>query len=75
MNRRRHALPVARLWIDRVIAVLDQELNDIDSDLAFRLRESLLSREREDLLRSVPGVGLGQTFNLQADLTELGTLN
>ena len=33
MNRRRQALPVVRGRIDRVIAVLDEELNDIDTDL------------------------------------------
>ena len=54
-NRRRQALTVVRRQIDRVKAVLEEELNDIDSDLTSRLRESPLWRERENLLRSVPG--------------------
>ena len=74
-NRRRQAMPVVRRRIDRVIAVLEEELNDIDSDLTSRLRESPLWREREDLLRSVPGVGPSLTISLLADLPELGTLN
>ena len=74
-NRRRQAMPVVRRRIDRIIAVLEEELNDIDSDLTSRLRESPLWREREDLLRSVPGVGPSLTISLLADLPELGTLN
>lgn len=75
MNRRRQALPVVRHRIDRVIAILEGELADIDTDLTDRLRESPLWREHEDLLRSVPGVGRSLTFSLLADLPELGTLN
>ena len=45
----------------------------IDADLERRLRESPLWREREDLLRTVPGVGPALTFTLLAELPELGT--
>ena len=38
-------------------SLLDQELKEIDADLSKRLRESPVWREREELLRSVPGVG------------------
>ena len=55
--RRQQALPVVQQRIDRVIALLEQELKEIDDDLSGRLRESPMWREREELLRSVPGVG------------------
>ena len=53
---------------------VSKELADIDADLERRLRESPLWREREDLLRTVPGVGPALTFTLLAELPELGTL-
>jgi transposase len=74
-QRRRQALPVVQKGIDRIIAVLDQELADLDQDLGDRLRQSPLWREREDLLRSVPGIGPSVTFTLLADLPELGRLS
>ena len=73
-QRRQRALPVVRRRIDRVLAVLERELEDLDQDLTNRLRESPLWREREDLLRSVPGVGPALTFALLAGLPELGSL-
>ena len=72
--RRRQALPVVQQRIDRVIALLEQELKEIDDDLSGRLRESPVWREREELLRSVPGVGPTLTFTLVAELPELGSL-
>lgn len=73
-QRRRRALPVVQRRIDRVLAILDEELHDIDQDLSTRLQESPLWRARENLLRSVPGVGPALTVNLLAGLPELGTL-
>ena len=73
-QRRHRALPVVRRSIDQVIAILEQQLQDIDKDLTHRLRNSPLWREREDLLRSVPGVGPALTFSLLAGLPELGSL-
>ena len=72
-QRRPQAPPFLRRSIDRTIAVFNQELADIDADLERRLRESPLWREREELLRTVPGVGPALTFTLLAELPELGT--
>ena len=72
--RRQQALPVVQQRIDRVIALLEQELKEIDDDLSGRLRESPVWREREELLRSVPGVGPTLTVTLVAELPELGSL-
>ena len=73
-QRRQRALPVVQRRIDRVLVVLEQELQDLDRDLTSRLRESPLWRERENLLRSVPGVGPTLTVALLAGLPELGSL-
>lgn len=75
LQRRQRALPVVRPRIDRVLAVLDKELEDLNRDLEDRLRQSPLWREQEDLLHSVPGVGPALTFSLLAGLPELGTLS
>jgi len=75
LQRRQRALPVVRQRIDRVLAVLEQELRGLDQELGDRLRQSPLWREQEDLLRGVPGVGPALTFSLLADLPELGTLS
>jgi transposase len=72
--RRQRAVPVVQQRIDRVLVVLDHELKDIDKDLTARLKKSSLWRARENLLRSVPGIGPAVTFSLLAGLPELGSL-
>jgi transposase len=54
---------------------LEGRLKDRDRDLDRMLRNSPLWREREDLLRAVPGVGPVLCATLLADLPELGTLS
>jgi len=57
------------------IAYLEQELADLDDDLSRRIWESPLWRDKENLLRSAPGVGPVLARTLLFDLPELGTLN
>ena len=47
----------------------------MDEDLRQRLRRSPVWREKDDLLRSVPGVGEQISVSLLAYLPELGTLD
>jgi transposase len=54
---------------------LEQELADLDDDLERTLKESPLWREKDNLLRSVPGIGRVVSITLLADLPELGTLS
>lgn len=61
--------------IEAHISWLKQELNDLDTDLRQRMRRSPVWREKDDLLRSVPGVGQQVSLTLLAYLPELGTLN
>ena len=56
------------------ITWLERELSHTDSDLAQAIRESPVWREKDDLLRSTPGVGPVLATTLLADLPELGTL-
>ena len=53
---------------------LEGRLKDRDRELARQLRSSPLWREKEDLLRGVPGVGPVLCATLLAELPELGRL-
>jgi transposase len=55
------------------IAWLEREL--ADNDLRRSIKESPVWREKDNLLRSVPGVGPVLSATLLADLPELGILN
>ena len=56
------------------IAWLDKRIVEIDDDLNQRLRASTVWRVKDDLLRSIPGVGPVTTLTLLAKCPELGTL-
>jgi transposase len=53
---------------------LEQELKDVDNDMGAKLRKSPVWREKEELLRSVPGVGPVVSTTLMVELPELGSL-
>jgi transposase len=57
------------------IAFLERELRIADTDLGEMVRRSPAWRERDDLLRSVPGVGPVLSLTLLAELPELGRLS
>jgi transposase len=57
------------------IAWLEQELDEMNSDLRRFIRESPIWREKDNLLQSVPGVGPVVSCTLLVQLPELGTLN
>jgi transposase len=69
------ALGAVRPRIAAHLAWLDQELAELDDDLGRRLHDSPLWREREELLRSVPGIGPVVATTLVAELPELGRLD
>jgi transposase len=54
---------------------LQHELDEIDRDLKQSIRESPIWREKDDLLRSVPGIGPVSASVLLASLPELGKLD
>ena len=75
-NRLSSAATVAvRPRIKAHIAWLERELDDLDKGLRQTLRQSPVWREKDDLLRTVPGVGEQLSLTLLAYLPELGTLD
>ena len=74
-NRLLTARGVVNEGIQAHIAWLEQELANIDQDLRGKIRKSPAWREKDNLLRSVPGVGPVLSATLLAELPELGTLD
>jgi transposase len=73
-QRRPSTLPALRPRLDAHIRWLQAERDALDRELEQTLRQSPLWRERENLLRSVPGIGPVVSATLLADLPELGQL-
>jgi transposase len=61
--------------LNKHIAWLDKQIAEIDRDLNKRLRDSDAWRAKDDLLRSIPGVGAVTTLTLLARCPELGKLS
>ena len=74
-NRLSSATMAVRPSIEAHIAWLKQQLDDLDQGLRQTLRQSPVWREKDDLLRSVPGIGNQISLTLLAYLPELGALN
>ena len=74
-NRLGTAISAVRPRIEAHIAWLEQELEDLDEGLRQTLRQSPVWRGKDDLLRTVPGVGEQLSLTLLAHLPELGTLD
>lgn len=77
-NRLETSVSPIRERIEAHIEFLKAELDELDGDLDKAIRESRVPsgcwREKDALLRSVPGVGPKVSAMLLADLPELGTL-
>src|SRR5271170_524111 len=74
-NRRARAPKVLHRSIDEHIRWLEKRLSTFDDELGELIRNTPLWRERDELLRSVPGVGKVLSSTLLAQLPELGMLN
>ena len=74
-NRLGTADPVVRDDLQEHIRWLEAHLQERDHELDRAVRESPLWREKEDLLRSFPGIGPVASRTLLANLPELGALN
>lgn len=73
-NRLRLAARPIQKRVPAHIAWLEKELAATHTDLTATIRKSPVWREKEEVLRSVPGVGPVLTTTLFANLPELGTL-
>lgn len=67
--------PRVRRSLEAILKALDRQIRALDDDLRQRIRKSPVWREKDDLLRSVPGVGPTTSACLVATLPELGALN
>jgi len=78
LTAERNRLPLARGRVQHDVQVhihfLEQRLKDTDTDLRTTIQASPVWRTREQLLRSVPGIGPTTAASLLADLPELGQL-
>jgi len=63
-----------RTSIQAVIIALQAQLRELNRDLQRAIQASPLWRARDELLRSVPGVGVVLSSTLIAELPELGAL-
>jgi transposase len=61
--------------VDRHLAVLQEELTEIERELDDSIRGTPAWRANDDLLKSVPGIGNTTARTLLAELPELGTLD
>jgi len=74
-NRLHTSRPPVNQRIQLHVDWLEQELGEIDQDLKEMLRNSPVWREKENLLRTVPGVGPQLAVSILAYLPELGNLD
>jgi transposase len=61
--------------ISRLLRVLEKELSSLDQDIDDAVRGTPAWRDKEDLLKSVPGIGDVTARTLIAELPELGNLD
>ena len=74
-NRLHTSRPPVSQRIQLHIDWLKHEMDDIDQGLKKMLHDSPVWREKENLLRTVPGVGPQLAVSILAYLPEIGTLN
>lgn len=74
-NRRGTTHGMISQRLEEHIAWLEEELRSLEEETSRFVRTNTVWQEKEELLRSVPGVGQVTAFTLLAELPELGTMN
>ncbi len=74
-NRIRTATRRIRPKVQQHIRWLEENLEDLDQDLGDFIRSSPMWKDKEQLLRSTPGVGPVLSMTLLSDMPDLGNLN
>lgn len=74
-NRLEQAQPIVQGSVQRIIAVLEDELSALSQRIATELEQDPNCRVMHTLLTSVPGIGQVSAATLLAELPELGTLS
>lgn len=67
--------PTTRTSVEKVISMLQAELDDLDHQIDDFIDQNPAFRQKEDILRSVPGVGSITAAVLLSDLPELGSMD
>lgn len=67
--------PSLQKSLQRLIKALQQELHALDREIDDDIRSTPLWREKENLLRSVPGIGPTIARTILGELPELGSLD
>jgi transposase len=79
LTAERNRLQSADITLHRRLKVhirwLERELGDIEDDLGSAVKESPLWLAKDNILKSVPGIGPVVSFTLLSELPELGQLN
>lgn len=73
-NRLRLARPAVRPSVEAHIVWIDHQLRDVDTETRHRIQQTPVWRKRDQLLRTVPGIGPQTAQRLIVSLPELGTL-
>jgi len=74
-NRLKRAPKVLRRSVQAHIKWLRKQLADIDADISQAIQDSPVWREKDQLLKTVPGIGDKTSAVVIAGLAELGSLN
>jgi transposase len=74
-NRLGNAIKAVKPRIQAHIVWLEKELDDINTSLRQKVKDSPVWQEKDKILQSVPGVGPTLSTTLLAELPELGNLN
>jgi transposase len=76
LNRQKQAVaPLAAKQIAKHLRLLDQQVQDLDREIAALVESDDDWRGKAELLQSVPGVGPATAHQLLGELPELGKLN
>jgi transposase len=74
-NRLGHASKWTKEGIVEHISVLEKSLSIINSEMDDLIKNSPVWRQKDKVLRSIPGVGKVMSRTLLADMPEIGTMN
>ncbi len=71
----RQRIRVVQRRLEQHIGFLERELDDLDRELKQMIEESPMWRAKDEILRSVPGIGPVASVTLLSGVPELGTVS